>query len=475
MSGANTDRSIDQSIGSWPVPLEMRNWSGLHAGAVTAAACVATWSFVVGGFTAYYVDARAGTAAMLAGGLISQFLISLSQIPPITKYGLETVSTTKPQLGIRGSAFALFIQYMTTIGWNCVLLIFLGRSFSTTLFQLGLISADMQANVAVAASVLATIGVWLLLLLGSQGLKYVGGISVVCIVVIGTWMYVMLLKTYGMTAISEGQPISPLPQGRLMNYSVALEVLLVSTLGWWAYMGSIFRLVNKAGKAIYPSMLSLGLGWAAVGLIGLYAGLAVGEADPTVWIIKVAGPVAGVAVLLFVILSNFGSALVGSHAATLGIGQIPFVDRTIPWPLKTFLVLSPMFVLELFFATAFYDNIGTFMAFIGIFIAPMVGVQIADWFALKRIDRLHVPSLFRHNEQSCYWYLGGFNPPGFVALALGAATYIMLLDPISFEPNSSIVQYTTASLPSVVVGGLAYYLAMTLFGNTNPEPERHGG
>ncbi|MGB3391586.1 MAG: cytosine permease [Pseudaminobacter sp.] len=469
MSGANTDRSIDQSIGSWPVPLKMRTWSGLHAGAVTVAACVATWSFVVGGFTAYYVDARAGTAAMLAGGLISQFLISLSQIPPVTKYGLETVSTTKPQLGIRGSAFALFIQYMTTIGWNCVLLIFLGRAFSSTLLQLGLITADMQPGMATVASVLATVGVWMLLLLGARGLKYTGVVSVVCILGIGAWMYVMLLKTYGVAAISEAQPISPLPQGRLMNYAVALEVLLVSTLGWWAYMGSIFRLVNKAGKAIFPSMLSLGLGWAAVGLIGLYAGLVVGEADPTVWIIKVAGPAAGVAVLLFVILSNFGSALVGAHAATLGVGQIPFVDRTIPWPLKTLLVLSPMFVMEIFFAAAFYDNIGTFMAFIGIFIAPMVGVQIADWFALKRIDRLHMPSLFRHDERSCYWYKGGVNPPGFVALALGAATYVMLLDPVSFEPNSSIVQYTTASLPSVLVGGLAYYVGMRFFGDLNPE------
>jgi NCS1 family nucleobase:cation symporter-1 len=472
MSGPNTDQSIDQSIGSWPVPLEARTWSGAHASAVTVAACVATWSFVVGGFAAYYVGARAGTAAMIAGGLIAQFLISLSQLPPITKYGLETISTTKPQLGIRGSAFALFIQYMTTIGWNCVLMIFLGRAFSTTLVQLGLIDVDMQAGMATTASVLATFGVWLLLLCGARGLKYTGVISAICIAGVGVWMYVMLLKAYGPAAIAEAAPISPLPQGRLMNYSIALEVLLVSTLGWWAYMGSIFRLMNKAGKAILPSMCSLGLGWAAVGLIGLYAGLMVGEADPTVWIVEVAGPVAGVAVLVFVIMSNFGSALVGSHAATLGVGQIPFIDRNVPWPLKTLLVLSPMFVMELFFATAFYDNIGTFMAFIGIFIAPMVGVQIVDWLVLGRIDRLHLPSLFRHDARSRYWYRGGINPAGFVALALGALTYVLLLNPITFEPNASIVQYTTASLPAVVVGGLTYYIAMKLFGDIHPETGR---
>jgi NCS1 family nucleobase:cation symporter-1 len=466
-SGANVN--LDQAIGSLPVPLSQRNWGGLLAGAVSITAGVATWSFVVGGFTANYVDARMGTAAMLAGGLISQFLISLAQIPPVTKYGLETVTTTKPQLGTRGSAFALFVQYLTLIGWNCVLIIFLGRAVAASLVQLGLITPEIQEGVATAAAVLTTFGIWILLLMGAEGLKYTGVVVAIGIFVIGTWMYVLLVQTYGVSAIASAKPVAPLPQGRLMNYSVALEVLLVSTLGWWAYMGSMFRMVGTASKAIYPSMGSLGLGWAAVGLIGLYAGLVVGQPDPTVWIVEVAGPIAGVGVLMFVILSNLGSALVGAHAAALGFGQLPAVARNLSWPYKTFAVLIPMFIVEIFFSTAFYDNIGTFMAFIGIFIAPIVGVQIVDWFAFKRIHRLHVPSLFRHDRRSCYWYLGGFNVVGMLSLALGALTYVLLLDPVTFVPNSDIVQYTTASLPSVVVGGLAYYIGMRLFGDLDPE------
>lgn len=469
MSGADANVNLDQAIGSLPIPLSQRNWGGLLAGAVSITAGVATWSFVVGGFTANYVDARMGTAAMLAGGLISQFLISLAQIPPVTKYGLETVTTTKPQLGTRGSAFALFVQYLTLIGWNCVLIIFLGRAFAASLFQLGLISPDIQASVATAAAVLTTFGIWILLLMGAEGLKYTGVIVAIGIFVIGTWMYVLLVQAYGVTAIVDAKPLAPLPQGRLMNYSVALEVLLVSTLGWWAYMGSMFRMVNTAGKAVYPSMGSLGLGWAAIGLIGLYAGLAVGQPDPTIWIVEVAGPVAGVGVLIFVIMSNLGSALVGAHAAALGFGQLPAVAKNLSWAAKTFIVLIPMFIVEIFFANAFYDNIGTFMAFIGIFIAPIVGVQIVDWFILKRIDRLHVPSLFKHDQRSCYWYAGGFNIAGMLSLVLGALTYVLLLDPVTFVPNSDLVQYTTASLPAVLVGGFSYYVGMMLFGDRNPE------
>lgn len=469
MTDTNTQVNIDQAIGSLPVPLAQRNWGGLLAGAVSITAGVATWSFVVGGFTANYVDARMGTAAMIAGGLISQFLISLAQIPPVTKYGLETVTTTKPQLGARGAAFALFVQYLTLIGWNCVLIIFLGRAFAASLVQLGLITPDIQQGVATAAAVVTTFGIWFLLLMGAEGLKYTGVIVAIGIFVLGAWMYLLLIQTYGVTTIADAKPVAPLPQGRLMNYSVALEVLLVSTLGWWAYMGSMFRMVGSAGKAVYPSMGSLGLGWAAIGLIGLYAGLVVGQPDPTVWIVEVAGPVAGVAVLAFVILSNLGSALVGAHAAALGFGQLPAVARNLSWAVKTFIVLIPMFVVEIFFATAFYDHIGTFMAFIGIFIAPIVGVQIVDWFVFRRIHRLHVPSLFRHDRRSCYWYAGGFNLPGLSALLLGALTYVLLLDPVTFIPNTELVQYTTATLPSVLVGGLAYYIGMRLFGELDPE------
>lgn len=469
MSGSEAKLNLDQAIGSLPMPLSQRNWGGLLAGAVSITAGVATWSFVVGGFTANYVDARMGTAAMLAGGLISQFLISLAQIPPVTKYGLETVSTTKPQLGIRGAAFALFVQYLTLIGWNCVLVIFLGRAVAATMVQFGLIAPELQASAATVASVLTTFGIWVLLLAGAEGLKYTGVIVATGIFVIGTWMYVLLVQTYGIDAIVEAKPLAPLPQGKLMNYTIALEVLLVSTLSWWAYMGSMFRMVGKAGKAVYPSMGSLGLGWAAIGLIGLYAGLVVGQSDPTVWIVEVAGPVAGVGVLVFVILSNLGSTLVGAHAAALGFGQLPAVARNLSWAAKTFIVLVPMFIVEIFFATAFYDNIGTFMAFIGIFIAPIIGTQIVDWFAFGRIRRLHVPSLFRHDERSHYWYSGGYNIPGLVSLALGALTYILLLDPVTFVPNTDLVQYTTASLPSILVGGLSYYIGMRLFGDLVPE------
>lgn len=450
---------IEERTGSLPVPLSSRNWGGWLAAAVATTAGVASWSFVVGGFTAYYVDARQGTATMLAGALIGQLLVTLSQVPVVTKFGIETLGTTKPQLGVKGAIFALIVQYATLIGWNLVLTIFLGRAAASVLASLGLITAEQINMAAVIASLVGTGIVWLILQRGTEGVKYTGVVVAAGILLIGLWMYWLLFSSLGLEAIAAAKPIAPMEGGLLVNYTTGLELLLVSTLGWWAYMGAIFRMVNSAGKGILPSMLSLGFGWAAAGLIGLYSALAVGEADPTVWILQIGGPVAGVFVLIFVALANLGSSVVGANAAALGVGQFSPRTQRFSWNAKLAAAIGPMAVILILFPGAFYDNIGTFMAFIGIVIAPMIGVQIVDFYALGRLKTMHVPSLYLHDKRSHYWYWGGFNPAGIAALLCGSVVYVALLDPLTFIPNSWLFQYLTASLPAAVIGGFVYWVA----------------
>lgn len=451
---SHTEHDFD----SLPIPLSSRTWGGWAAAAVAATAGVASWSFVVGGFTAYYVDAREGTATMIAGALIGQLLVTLSQVPVVTKFGIETLGSTKPQLGVRGSLVALIVQYMTLVGWNLVLTIFLGRAVASVLVAAGVIAETQTGAVAVIASLCGAGVVWMLLQWGSDGLKPIGVVVTSVIVVLGIWMYYLLLTNFSIAEIGMAEPIGPNEGGRLTNYTTGLELLIVSTLGWWAYMGAMFRMMNHAGKGTVPSMVSLGFGWAAAGLIGLYSGLVVGEADPTVWILEVAGPTAGIFVLIFVALANLGSTLVGSHAAALGVGQFAPATQRLPWNGKIATAIVPMAIIIVLFPGAFYDNIGTFMAFIGIVIAPMVGVQIVDWFVLHRLNTLHVPSLYRSDERSDYWYKSGFNVVGLFALACGSSTYILLLDPLTFVPNSDLFQYTTATLPAAAVGGLVYWI-----------------
>lgn len=458
MTTSSIQEVIEGRAGSLPVPLAERNWGGWLAAAVATTAGVASWSFVVGGFTGYYVDARQGTATMIAGALIGQLLVTLTQVPIVTKYGIETLGTTKPQLGVKGSLFALIVQYATLIGWNLVLIIFLGRAVASVLETMSVIGSGQTGVAAVIFSLLSVVVIWFVLQRATRGIEYTGAIVATGIIVLGAWMYWLLFSTFGLEAIFAAAPIAPNEGGRLVNYTTGIEILLVSTLGWWAYMGGMFRMVNSAGKGVVSSMLSLGFGWAAVGLIGLYSALAVSQADPTIWILQVGGPVAGVLVLVFVALANLGSSIVATNAAALGFGQFSPRTQRLSWNVKLSAALGPMMLVLVLFPEAFYDNIGTFMAFIGIVLAPIIGVQLVDLYCFRRLDTLHVPSLYWHDERSRYWYRGGYNPAGLAALLCGSVVYIALLDPITFVPNSDLFQYLTASLPAAATGGIVYWL-----------------
>ncbi|MGH3360224.1 MAG: cytosine permease, partial [Nocardioidaceae bacterium] len=439
---------------------------------VCTTAGIATWSFVVGGAAAYYLDATMGTLAMLAGGLIGQLLVTLATVPASTKFGIETVISTKPQLGIRGSYIALFMQYCTALGWNCVLMIFFGRSAASILETVGLIDPAQRSGWSTAITVAGIVLVWWMVSRGSDSLQKVGPTIAIAICLMAVWMLYLLVREYGFTRISAADPIAAWPD-RLLNYTSVVELLVVSTWGWWSYMGGMVRMVDSARKAILPSMLGLGVAWVAVAAISLYSALMTGEPDPTVWAPEIAGDAGGVVVLAFIAFANLGSTLVGAYVATLGVSQIPAVGRRIRWRTVAALVLAPMLVVVLFFSTAFFDNVDRFMAFIGLMIAPMVGIQIADWYLLRRRLTMRVSSLYRHDRGSCYWYLGGFNPAGLIALVAGSVTYQLMLNPVTYEPRSELFKYLTASLPALVVAGVLYAaLSYAMFGRSSGQSER---
>jgi cytosine/uracil/thiamine/allantoin permease len=118
-------------------------------------------------------------------------------------------------------------------------------------------------------------------------------------------------------------------------------------------------------------------------------------------------------------------------------------------------ILGPAAIL-VFFPSAVYDNYGRFLSWGTIVLAPLCAVQLVDYFVLRR-RQLSVRDLFLPADQSRYGYWKGVNVVPFVAIAAGAVTYSLLLNPVTSEP-SGLFRYTTASLPAFVVAGLVHYV-----------------
>jgi NCS1 family nucleobase:cation symporter-1 len=113
-----------------------------------------------------------------------------------------------------------------------------------------------------------------------------------------------------------------------------------------------------------------------------------------------------------------------------------------------------------FFPAAVYDNYGRFLSWGAIVLAPLCAVQLVDFYLLRR-RQISVRDLFLPVGQSAYGYWKGVNVIAFGSIAAGAATYCLLLNPVSYEPSHAF-RYTTASLPAFVVAGTVFYVLTRL-------------
>jgi nucleobase:cation symporter-1, NCS1 family len=277
------------------------------------------------------------------------------------------------------------------------------------------------------------------------------------IVGIGIWMVYVLL-TQQWDAIAAAQPAYA--SGSLQwDYVTGLEIGIVSLLSWWPYIGAMVRESPDAHTATLPAMLGMGLPVPILSVVGLAAILALQTSDPSAWLIQLGGTFYGVVALLFVIAANLGTALAGVYATGVGLRQVPALAR-LPWAVVILLGLVPVAAVSILVPDLFFDNFGTFLAFIGVFFAPLCAIQIVDFFFLRG-QRIDIRGIYQQGDGTPYQYWGGFNPAAILGMAAGCATYLYLLNPVSYASHWPY-ELLTASLPTAVVGGLVYLLVTVL-------------
>ena len=247
----------------------------------------------------------------------------------------------------------------------------------------------------------------------------------------------------------------------MWDYMAGFEILVATVLSWWPYMGGIVRMVPSARQAAWPAMLCMGLPTGVISLIGLYSALVTGDPDPTAWLMKLGGVKMGIAALVFLAMANIGTAIVGAYVASIGLKQIPLFQKGLSWNWVTFIVLLPVALIGVFIPDLFMDNTGSFFAFLGVFFAPVCGIQIVDYFLLRK-EKLNVDGLYASHSGSAYYYLGGVNPVATLAVVAGFCCYVYLLNPVSYV-SSGAFKYIGASVPALIISALVHYVGALLY------------
>jgi NCS1 family nucleobase:cation symporter-1 len=448
---SDNTQGVDQS--GWPLTAADRHWTQAQLFVVLLVAAAATWCYIIGEYVGYYLNLKMGFAAMTAGSMIGMLLVTLAVVPTATRYGIDSIAAAKPQFGNRGWMITVFLQYASIIGWNSLLLIFFGKSVAQLLATLGLADAESSGLIVRIVSAIACLGVFLVLLRGATGLERVSMVLFFFIVGIGLWMTWMLLTNQS-EAIAAAKPSAA--SGNLQwDYVTGLEIGIVSLLSWWPYIGSMVREAPNAHTATLPSMLGMGLPVPILSLVGLAAILALQVSDPSAWLVQLGGATYGVIALLFVIAANFGTALAGVYATGIGLRQVPALAST-SWSVILLMGLLPVAAVSILVPDLFFSNFGTFLAFIGVFFAPLCAIQIVDYFLLRG-QRINIRGIYQQGPGTPYQYWGGFNPAAILGMTAGFFTYLYLLNPVSYASNSPY-ESLTASLPTAFVGGLVYLL-----------------
>ena len=447
-----SEPTIDQSA-AWPLLKSERTWTQTKLFMVLLVAAAATWCYIIGEYVGYYLNMKMGFAAMTAGSMIGMLLVTLAVVPTATRYGVDSIAGAKPQFGARGWIITVFVQYASIIGWNALLLIFFGKSLAQLLNLLGVVDVESESWIIPAVTLLACGLVYAVLLRGATGLERVSVVLFFFIVGVGLWMVWLLLDEQSEAlAVAVPAYASGDPQ---WDYVTGIEIGITSLLSWWPYIGAMVRQSPNAHTATIPSMLGMGLPVPILSMIGLAAILVLQASDPSAWMVELGGPLYGAIALVFVIAANFGTVLAGIYATTVGLKQVPALAN-VPWRWLLLASILPVAVVGIAIPDLFFSNFGTFLAFIGVTFGPICAIQIVDTLILRR-GRIAIRGLYASGPGSAYFYWAGFNPAAILAMGAGIATYLWLLDPITYE-SAGPYAYLTASLPTVVVSGVVYLL-----------------
>jgi NCS1 family nucleobase:cation symporter-1 len=445
--------SAEADKSAWPLLPAERQWGAWRLGIALATAAAATWCYIIGEYAGYYLNFFQASLALSAGCMIGMLLAFLAAGPVCARFGIDSVAATKPQFGARGWVIPAAMQLVSIVGWNSLLLIFGAKSATQLLITLGVLPAAVGARQLVPAATLIVCAlIYLTLLRGATGVTRMSNI-LAAHVPIGCWM-LYLLVTRRWPELQLAQPALARPD-RLWNYTTGVEIGITATLSWWPYIGAMIRMAPNARTAVVPVMLGMGAATALLSLIGIAGILVLKSSDPSEWLRTVGGPIYAVLALVFVSAANFGTAITGIYSSAIGLRNFAAMQR-VSWSTLLLITISPVALVGAVIPDLFFARFGAFLAFLGVAFAPLCGIQIADYYLLRR-RVLAIRALYGPHPAQPYRSVLGFNPVAVIALALGCAAYLLLLNPLTYA-SSAPFRVLTASLPAAVVAAAAYML-----------------
>ena len=296
-------------------------------------------------------------AAILLGHLIGGLMMFAAGMIG-AKERKSAMETVKMSFGEKGSLLFAVLNVLQLVGWTAIM-IYDGALAADGVLHTG--------NWVWAVIIGALIIVWIFI-----GLTNLGKLNTVAM----TALFILSLVLFKVIFFGSGS-MTPIVDDGSLTFGAAVELAVAMPLSWLPLISDYTREAQKPFAATLASVIVYSLVSIFMYMIGMGAAIFTGEYDIAQIMLKTGFGVVG---LLIIVFSTVTTTFLDAYSA--GVSSVSISSKIQEkWAAIVVTVIGTV-------AAIVYpmDNITNFLYLIGSVFAPMIAVQIADYFILKKAD-----------------------------------------------------------------------------------------
>ena len=293
-----------------------------------------------------------GMAAMILGHVIGCVLLYLAGLigGQTRKSAMETV---KMSFGEKGSILFSALNVFQLVGWTAIMIVSGARAAAT------IMGGQNLWCLVIGGLIL----VWIAI--GVKNISKLNTVAMGALFILTIVLSVIVFRGGVPAGAGEGE----------MSFGAAVELGVAMPLSWLPVISDYTRDAEKPGKATLVSALVYLVGSCWMYAIGLGAAVFTGESDIAAIMLQAGLGIVGI---LIIVLSTVSTTFLDAFSA--GVSSVSISKK-----LNEKMVAIAACVLGMILAIFTpIENMEGFLYLIGSVFAPMIAIQIADYFLLKR-------------------------------------------------------------------------------------------
>ncbi len=293
-----------------------------------------------------------GLLAVFIGHIIGCTMLFLSGVIG-GKMRRSAMESTKMSFGSKGALLFSVLNIIQLVGWTAIM-IFDGAQAVNGIFDIG--------SWVWCLIIGALIALWILI-----GIKNLGRVNTVAMAALFILTIILSFLIFGKGSVLK---IS----GEGMSFGAAVELSVAMPLSWLPLISDYTREAERPVKATAASAITYGIVSCWMYIIGMGTAIFTSESDVAQIMLKAGLGIGG---LLIVVFSTVTTTFLDAYSAGISGESLSkkLSGKTMALAATAIGTLGAMFLP--------LSDITAFLYFIGSVFAPMIAIQIADFFILK--------------------------------------------------------------------------------------------